>query len=131
MNENIGDLAAATIAVVDDEPSVCRSLARLLRVAGYSVQTFASGTELLESPALAQIDFVFIDLQMPGPNGLQVAAELRKDHSKLPIVLMTASEEYEYERHKHPQDVVDGCLKKPLDSTVALQTIENCLRRVR
>jgi len=131
VNENIGERAAVRIAVVDDEPSVCRSLARLLRVAGYSVHTFGSGAELLESPALAELDFVFIDLQMPGPNGLQVAAQLRKDHPKLPVVLMTASEEYEYERHKHPQDVVDACLKKPLDSTLALQTIEKCLQRAR
>lgn len=125
------EMSVVNVAVVDDEPSVCRSLARLLRVADYAVQTFASGTELLASPELANIDFIFIDLQMPGLNGLQVADHLRKRNFKLPIVLMTASEEYEYERHKHSPDVVDACLKKPLDSTLALQTIEKYLQRVR
>jgi two-component system OmpR family response regulator len=131
VDENIAEVTTASVAVVDDEPSVCRSLARLLRVAGYAVHTFASGAELLESRLLSSIDVVFIDLQMPGPNGLQVAAQLRKDHPQLPIVLMTASEEYETERHRHPENVVDVCLKKPLDSTLALKTIQKCLQRVR
>ena len=103
----------------------------MLRVTGYTVQTFASGTELLASPELADIDLIFIDLQMPGPNGLEVAEHLRKERFNLPIILMTASEEYETERHKHSSQVVDACLKKPLDAALALQTIEKYVLRGR
>jgi CheY-like chemotaxis protein len=125
------EVGAVKVAIVDDEPSVCRSMARLLRVAGYNVQTFASGTELLASPELGDIDLIFIDLQMPGPNGLEVAEHLRKERFNLPIILMTASEEYETERHKHSSQVVNACLKKPLDATLALQTIEKYVQRAR
>jgi FixJ family two-component response regulator len=117
------------VAIVDDEPSVCRSLARLLRAAGYRADTFASGTELLASQELSEIDCIFIDLQMPGPNGLEVSEQLRSNGFKMRLILMTASEEYENGLQSRAEDVVDAYLKKPLDSTLALQTIEKCMQR--
>lgn len=82
--------AGAIVAIVDDDESIGRALARLVRTLGYQPQTFASGEELLSVFADLQPSCVLTDIQMPGMNGLELARELHLRHPDLPIMLMTA-----------------------------------------
>ena len=60
------------IAVVDDDRSVCTGVQRLLRASGLSTVAFTSGTEFLESLAVATPDCIVLDLSMPEIDGLAV-----------------------------------------------------------
>ena len=61
--------AAPTIFVIDDDEDVRTSLSRLLRAAGWQVETFASADQFLERPAYPGTGCVLLDVDMPGMTG--------------------------------------------------------------
>ena len=77
------------ITVVDDEPSVRKALARLIRSFGMDVDTFPSGVAFLESLTDQSPDCVVLDLHMPGLTGLDVQARLALSGSAVPVLIMT------------------------------------------
>jgi FixJ family two-component response regulator len=60
------------VAIVDDEESVRRALARLLRSAGMEAATYASGMELLTALERSMPDCVVLDLHMPDISGFEI-----------------------------------------------------------
>src|SRR5919202_4392705 len=80
------------ILVVDDERAVRESLRRALTLEGYDVELAANGDEALyrlESQELSP-DAIVLDVLMPGTDGLEVARKLRRDGSRVPILMLTA-----------------------------------------
>ncbi len=85
MNES-----APTIFVVDDDAAVRKSLVRLLRSAGYQVESFASAGEFLNHwQEHATTGCLVLDVQMPGLNGFDLQRQLRSTPRSLPIVFIT------------------------------------------
>jgi two-component system, LuxR family, response regulator FixJ len=81
------DFARPVVVVVDDDLAVRSSLAFSLRTEGIAVRTYVSAAELLtEVPDAAC--FV-IDYKLPGMNGLELLAELRRRHVSAPAILIT------------------------------------------
>jgi FixJ family two-component response regulator len=78
------------IAVVDDDRGVRESLAFMLQVAGHEVSGYASGYELLGQCPLQQVAALMLDQHMPDMTGLEVAARLRAENWRFPILLITA-----------------------------------------
>jgi len=77
------------IAVVDDEEPVRKALMRLMRSAGLSVETFASGPKFLKSLDTRLPDCVVLDLHMPDMNGFTVQAHLARNYDALPVIIFT------------------------------------------
>lgn len=77
--------------VVDDEEAVRRSLAMLLRSAGYSVETFEGGEAFLRH-AGPDLPFgcVLLDVRMPGQDGVAVQREMVSRRMRHPVVVITA-----------------------------------------
>ena len=63
-----------TVFIVDDDPSVCRSLSRMVRQAGLEARTFGSAEEFLraQTKPASQPACIVLDLQMPGLSGLEL-----------------------------------------------------------
>lgn len=78
------------IAVVDDDESVLRSVARLLRVRGYSPTTYLSAEHLLREIGRLSPHCVIADLSLPGLDGLDLQRELTQSGLSYPIVFITA-----------------------------------------
>ena len=79
-----------TVYVVDDDPSVRKSLARLLRASGYQAVTFATAAEFLDyRRAHDTPGCLVLDVEMPGSSGLELQGELLDSPSPLPIVFIT------------------------------------------
>jgi DNA-binding NtrC family response regulator len=78
------------ILVVDDEPDVGMIFHRVLGEAGYDVVSAASGTECLRVLKKEAPDLVFLDLRMPGMDGVETLRRLRESHPDLTVVIMTA-----------------------------------------
>jgi DNA-binding response OmpR family regulator len=79
------------IFCVDDDPLFLKSLVRVLRRRGYSVIGFDNPDAALEGIPIHKPSLVFIDVLMPGMNGLDLATELREAYGEsLPFVLLTA-----------------------------------------
>jgi len=81
------------IAIVDDDASVRRALARLLGTYAFSVRTYPSGPEFLESLKRGTPDCLILDLQMPGMTGLEVLHDLAGAGFRFPVLIATAQDE--------------------------------------
>jgi len=78
------------LLVVDDEPSVGMIFFRILEEAGYDLISASNGAEGLRVLKKQDIKMVFLDLQMPGMDGVETLRRLRQSHPDLPVVIMTA-----------------------------------------
>lgn len=83
------------ILVIDDEESLRRTIGRVLKQAGYDVTTAGDGREALRLlfegfEAASPFDVVFLDIRLPGMDGLQILKELRQRDTQLPVILLTA-----------------------------------------
>jgi FixJ family two-component response regulator len=81
--------SAATVFVVDDDPSFLRSISRLLRAAGFAVISFSSAAEFLAGLKPDLAGCVVSDLLMPEMDGMALQEALQKAGSPLPIVFLT------------------------------------------
>jgi FixJ family two-component response regulator len=119
------------IHVVDDDPSVCRALKRLLSSWGMQVRTFSSAEEflsVLRSPHEA--DCSVIDVQMPGMTGLEVQEQMRRAGMDLPVIFITAHEEEGVEE-RALKNGASGFLRKPFSDEALVGLIRNAMQRRR
>jgi FixJ family two-component response regulator len=79
-----------TVFIVDDDASVRKSLARLLRAAGYDTEAFGSAEEFLSRKQHEGGGCIILDVRMPGKSGMELQEELRKADASLPIIFITA-----------------------------------------
>ena len=82
-----------TILVVDDDSASGDIVARLLAREGYGTRVASSGVEGLRILRTEAIDLILLDVMMPGMDGLQVCAALHAEHSRVPIILLTAKDD--------------------------------------
>ena len=85
----------ARILVVEDERKVLRSLERGLQGEGYDVVAAATGEEGFQQATAQPFDCIVLDLLLPGRDGLQVLADLRRTGSKVPVIILTARDAVE------------------------------------
>lgn len=85
----------SNILVIDDEESLRHTLGRVLRQAGYEVTTAGEGREALRLvydgyENAVPFDVVYLDIRLPGMDGLQILKEIRQRDAQLPVILLTA-----------------------------------------
>ncbi|MFO8009456.1 MAG: response regulator [Dehalococcoidia bacterium] len=104
------------ILVIDDDESIRKAFALALEDTGYSVNTVESGERGLEQARGTSYDLYFLDLKMPGMDGVQTLHELRDIGVKAPIYVVTAFHEEYFEQLKNAErDGVDfELLHKPV-----------------
>ncbi|MGH2532702.1 MAG: response regulator transcription factor [Thermomicrobiales bacterium] len=120
---------AATVLVVDDEPSLRQTLEYTLRREGFVVATAADGREALELARRRRPDLVVLDIMLPGMDGLQVCRILRAE-STIPILLLSARGE-EIDRVLGLELGADDYLTKPFAMRELVARIRAMLRRAR
>jgi FixJ family two-component response regulator len=77
------------VYVVDDDDSVRKGLGRMLRFAGFSIQTFASAEEFLLHDRTNSPGCLILDVQMPGLDGLGLQRALNDSDIPLPVIFIT------------------------------------------
>lgn len=78
------------ILVVDDEDVMCESMAAWLREDGYHVDTAANGQQAVELAKACDYAVCFIDLKMPGMDGIETMMEIRHIHPEASVIIITA-----------------------------------------
>ncbi len=116
----------AKILVVDDEKLIRWSIAQELSADGYQVFPVASGEEGLDVVAAEDPDLVVLDIRLPGMNGLDVLAELKKSNASPAVIMLTASERLESAVAAMKLGAYDY-LQKPVDAQKLLITVKNAL----
>jgi DNA-binding response OmpR family regulator len=82
-----------TILIVDDDAASGDIVSRLLAREGYATRVVTTGVECLRVVRSDRIDLILLDVMMPAMDGLQVCAALHAEHSRVPIILLTAKDD--------------------------------------
>ncbi len=78
------------ILIIDDEEVVRRSFILALEDIGYKVDTAESGEKGLQMKKDSEYDLIFLDLKMPGMDGVETLRQIRKNDKNVPIYIFTA-----------------------------------------
>jgi len=121
----------ALIIIVDDDPSVRKSMARLLKTAGYVSVSFGSAEEFF-SAALPDADSscLVLDLNLPDLNGLDLQVELQTRDYCMPIVFISGCGDIPASVKAMKQGAIDF-LTKPVDEQILIRVLEEALQQDR
>ena len=79
-----------TVWIVDDDRSIRWVLEKALQQEGMNTQSFDSADGVMSRLARQQPDVIISDIRMPGASGLDLLAQIREQHPRLPVIIMTA-----------------------------------------
>jgi DNA-binding response OmpR family regulator len=79
-----------SILVVDDEKNIRMTMVHALESSGYRVESAATGEEAVRMLKASAYDLLFLDLKMPGMDGLEVLRRSRGSWPQMPVVVITA-----------------------------------------
>jgi signal transduction histidine kinase len=117
---------APLVLIVDDDVSVRRSTARLLRSAGMRAEKFASAQQLLDSEDTIKADCLIVDVRMPGIDGLQLMRCLRANNQRIPVIFFTGAAAQEDEDWALRAGAL-AFLRKPVGKGALLRLIQMAL----
>ncbi len=121
-------MSASCILTIEDDPAIRRGIVDSLKAGGYVVWQ-AERADLGISMSLEKpCDLVLLDLVLPGGDGLDVLAEIRKEKPTLPVIVLTARGE-EYDRVRGLRLGADDYVVKPFSVDELLARVEAVLRR--
>lgn len=114
------------ILVVDDDPDFAESLADVLRLPGHHVECASSGEESIDRLRNADYDLTFMDVKMPGRNGVESFLAIHRFKPDARVVMMTG-----YSVDQLLQQAVDNgawdVLTKPFDPAKAMSMVEKIM----
>ena len=112
------------IAIVDDDVSVRKALARVLSAHSFETEIFGSAREFITSPRLRNFECLILDQHMPGVTGLDLQNHLHRMGIAIPTIIITAYNEIGL-REKCIAAGASSFLVKPIDSGILIDAI-NC-----
>jgi DNA-binding response OmpR family regulator len=118
----------STALVVDDDPTVGDVVSAYLARAGFEVHRATDGVAALAQAAATSPDVVVLDLMLPGIGGLEVCRRLRRDHPRVPVVMLTALGEEE-DRILGLEVGADDYVTKPFSPRELVLRVQAILRR--
>ncbi|MDE2979049.1 MAG: response regulator transcription factor, partial [Acidobacteriota bacterium] len=121
---------SARLLLVEDEPSLARTLSDRLTAEGYEVVIAADGPSGERLAREGGFDVALLDVNLPGKNGFDVCRDLRRDGIDIPILMLTARNEL-VDRVLGLKLGADDYLAKPFETLELLARIEALLRRSR
>jgi diguanylate cyclase (GGDEF)-like protein len=126
----VGDISAARILIVDDEPVNVCLLERVLLSAGYtSIRSTSNSGEAMSIVESFQPDLVMLDLHMPEPDGYALLASLQQQGGAAefrPVLVLTA-DVTQGARHRALSSGAKDFVTKPFDRTEVLARTKNLL----
>ena len=117
------------ILIVDDEPDMRLAVRNVLKLRGYEVSEAGDGPSALEMARAERPDLVLLDLRLPGMDGIEVLAGLKKIDETVPVVMITG--------YGHIQSAVDVMklgaseyLQKPFENAQLVATVKKFVHAV-
>jgi two-component system response regulator FixJ len=116
------------VAIVDDDASLRRALARLLRTVGWQAVTFASAEAFLQADPQMPIDCLVLDVWLPGMSGVALLEHLVALGSTLPVILITGREDIQLRLHAVQMGAL-AYLRKPLEKQDLMLALQRALEQ--
>ena len=115
------------VFVVDDEPSVRRSVRLILESAGHHIQEFESAVEFMSVMDASQRGCVISDVRMPGIDGIQFLKQLREINFHLPVIVLTGHADVPMAVKAMKLGAIE-LLEKPVDPDVLRDRVAKALQ---
>jgi len=115
--------ARSTVAIVEDDAAMRKSLERLLRAKGYETVAFASAEEFLQSAIVDSVFGLVLDIHLGGMSGIELRRRMTAAKSTLPVVFITAYDDEATQREALAAGCVDY-LRKPFDASRLTEALE-------
>lgn len=115
------------ILVVDDQIGMLETFTDILEDKGYNVETAEDGFTAIDKVKAGSFDIIFMDIKMPGINGVQTFREIKKINDKTRVIMMTA---YAVE-DLIKEAIEEGAytvIYKPFDMDKVIRTIQRLLK---
>ncbi len=119
-----------TVFVIDDDPSVLKSLARLLKSLGFDTETFASAELFLARKHYDGVGCIVLDVRMPGLSGMDLQDELSRADYSMPIIFITGHGNIPMSVQAMKKGAVNF-LAKPFDDEELLQAVREAIEKDR
>ena len=116
------------VFVIDDDASMRKGLARLLRSAGYKSEIFESASDFLTRAPHSGLSCVVVDVQMPGLTGIELQKDLIQRHCEEQLIFITGHGDIPMCAEAMKAGAVDF-LRKPFRADDLLQCVHNALVR--
>ncbi len=116
------------VALVDDDESLCRSMARMLRASGVRSVSYPSAEGFLADRLRPEFDCLVLDIQLGGISGVELARQLADSGSTTPVIFITAHDEPEL----RAQALRAGCaayLRKSDPGETVLEALHRAIRQ--
>ena len=120
------------ILLADDEGIVLNSLQFIIEKnfsGRYELETAKTGLGAIETAERFRPDIVFMDIQMPGINGIDAMREIRKFSTNVIFVVLTAYDKFDYAKEAIGLGVLDY-LNKPVNQKVVVDVIERAMKEI-
>jgi len=122
-------MPSAKILVIDDEPGILNLVTSYLKADGYEVYTAADGLSGLKAARTFEPDLVILDIMLPGLDGLELLARLRRE-SDVYVILLTARTE-EVDKIVGLSVGADDYMIKPFSPRELVARVKAALRRLK
>lgn len=119
-------LQPALIAIVDDDPTVLRSLARLMKSVGFRTQAFTSAEDFLYTSGHSPAACLILDVKLPGMDGLELQRQLASAARQVPIIFVSAHDTAEVRQQALSAGAV-AFFGKPFNDNALLGAVQSVL----
>ena len=118
------------VLVVEDDERLNQIVRSGLQAAGYMTQGCLSAQQAFECLYAGNVDMIISDIMMPGMDGIEMVESVRRINRTIPILLMTAREDFASKRRGFHAGI-DDYMVKPIDVEELILRVEALLRRAR
>jgi DNA-binding NtrC family response regulator len=116
------------ILIADDEEGLRLSMAGILELEGHDVITAGNGYEAIEHVKTGSFDIAFLDIKMPGINGVETFKEIKKLSPETVVIMMTAFAVKDLIREAISEGAY-ACISKPFDMDRIIETIQEVSKK--
>lgn len=130
---NIGGMAMIRVMIVDDEKIVIDSLKFIIEKNFDNIEIVAiarSGREAIEKIEYIVPDIIFMDIRMPGINGIEAIREIKKRHKSIIFIVLTAFDQFEFAKEAIKLGVFEYLLK-PVSRIKVVEVIGKAIETIK
>jgi two-component system response regulator (stage 0 sporulation protein F) len=115
------------LLIVDDQPAICELLEEVFTSEGYQVETALNGDQAVRTIRARTPDLIFMDINMPGKNGLETLKDVQDMISGVPVIMITAYGELDDVMKVRKLGLIQHYITKPFD----IISLVKLVRRIR
>lgn len=114
--------ASPIIAIVEDDASLLKGLARLLETLGFATELYCSAEDYLARVTASNATCLLLDIDLGGLSGIELGRHLAASGSQLPVIFMTALQDEKTQK----EAMATGCvayLQKPFPASALIEAL--------